>query len=105
MGKTVIAGLEYARQAGDFAAQFAAQDASLAGSGQSSLLIVAHQRENLNQSNATFRQVQADTNLGELLVTAPALQPFAPCVRFCAVARWAGSVRPSARHLCGGDRG
>ena len=63
------------------------------------LLIVAHEREILNQSHATFRQVQADSYLGELLVTAPALQSFAPCVRFCAVARWAGSGRPGARHL------
>lgn len=67
-GKTVIAALDYARLASEFASQFAAQGASLAGSGRPSLLFVAHRREILDQSLATFRQVLRDGSFGELLV-------------------------------------
>ena len=59
-GKTVIAALDYARLAADFA--------SLAGPGRPSLLFVAHRREILQQSLATFRQVLRDGSFGELLV-------------------------------------
>ena len=52
-GKTVIAALDYARQAGP---------------GHPSLLFVAHRREILQQSLATFRQVLRDGSFGELLV-------------------------------------
>jgi superfamily II DNA or RNA helicase len=52
-GKTVIAALDYARQAGP---------------GHPSLLFVAHRREILQQSLATFRQVLRDGAFGELLV-------------------------------------
>jgi superfamily II DNA or RNA helicase len=52
-GKTVIAALDYARQTGP---------------GHPSLLFVAHRREILQQSLATFRQVLRDGSFGELLV-------------------------------------
>jgi superfamily II DNA or RNA helicase len=52
-GKTVIAALDYARQGGP---------------GHPSLLFVAHRREILQQSLATFRQVLRDGSFGELLV-------------------------------------
>ncbi len=52
-GKTVVAALDYARQAGP---------------GHPSLLFVAHRREILQQSLATFRQVLRDGSFGELLV-------------------------------------
>jgi superfamily II DNA or RNA helicase len=52
-GKTVIAALDYARQAGP---------------GHPSLLFVANRREILQQSLATFRQVLRDGSFGELLV-------------------------------------
>ena len=52
-GKTVIAALDYARQSGP---------------GHPSLLFVAHRREILQQSLATFRQVLRDGSFGELLV-------------------------------------
>ncbi|WP_228009168.1 DUF3427 domain-containing protein [Cyanobium sp. LEGE 06113] len=52
-GKAVIAALDYARQA---------------GLGHPSLLFVAHRREILQQSLATFRQVLRDGSFGELLV-------------------------------------
>jgi superfamily II DNA or RNA helicase len=52
-GKTVVAALDYARQAGP---------------GHPSLLFVAHRREILQQSLATFRQVLRDGSYGELLV-------------------------------------
>ncbi|MDM7936773.1 MAG: DUF3427 domain-containing protein [Cyanobium sp. CZS 48M] len=52
-GKTVVAALDYARQGGP---------------GHPSLLFVAHRREILQQSLATFRQVLRDGSFGELLV-------------------------------------
>ncbi|MCP9800248.1 DUF3427 domain-containing protein [Synechococcus sp. RedBA-s] len=52
-GKTVVAVLDYARQGGP---------------GHPSLLFVAHRREILQQSLATFRQVLRDGSFGELLV-------------------------------------
>ena len=52
-GKTVVAALDYARQAGP---------------GHPTLLFVAHRREILQQSLATFRQVLRDGSFGELLV-------------------------------------
>ena len=52
-GKTVVAALDYARQAGP---------------GHPRLLFVAHRREILQQSLATFRQVLRDGSFGELLV-------------------------------------
>jgi superfamily II DNA or RNA helicase len=52
-GKTVVAALDYARQAGP---------------GHPSLLFVAHRKEILDQSLATFRQVLRDGSFGELLV-------------------------------------
>ncbi len=67
-GKTVIAALDYARLAADFAAQFASQGAALAGSERPSLLFVAHRKEILDQSLITFRQVLRDGSFGELLV-------------------------------------
>lgn len=54
-GKTVIAALDYARQGGQ-------------GHRHPSLLFVAHRREILQQSLATFRQVLRDGSFGELLV-------------------------------------
>ena len=63
-GKTVIAALDYARLAADFAAQCP----PLAGPGPPSLLFVAHRKEILEQSLATFRQVLRDGSFGELLV-------------------------------------
>jgi superfamily II DNA or RNA helicase len=52
-GKTVVAALDYARQAGP---------------AHPTLLFVAHRREILQQSLATFRQVLRDGSFGELLV-------------------------------------
>lgn len=52
-GKTVVAALDYARQAGP---------------DHPTLLFVAHRREILQQSLATFRQVLRDGSFGELLV-------------------------------------
>ncbi len=52
-GKTVVAALDDARQTGP---------------GHPSLLFVAHRREILQQSLATFRQVLRDGSFGELLV-------------------------------------
>ncbi|MCP9917549.1 DUF3427 domain-containing protein [Cyanobium sp. ATX 6F1] len=63
-GKTVIAALDYARLASDFGNQCTA----LAGPGYPSLLFVAHRKEILEQSLATFRQVLRDGSFGELLV-------------------------------------
>ncbi|MCT0231914.1 DUF3427 domain-containing protein [Synechococcus sp. CS-1327] len=63
-GKTVIAALDYARLTADFGSQCTA----LAGPGHPSLLFVAHRREILQQSLATFRQVLRDGSFGELLV-------------------------------------
>jgi len=63
-GKTVVAALDYAR----LASEFAAYSAALAGPGHPSLLFVAHRREILQQSLATFRQVLRDGSFGQLLV-------------------------------------
>jgi HKD family nuclease len=65
-GKTVIAALDYAR----LASQFASHSAALAAPGPPSLLFVAHRREILQQTLATFRQVLRDGSFGELLVDA-----------------------------------